>query len=76
MDAAIKVTKHGISGFQHQNQSLVEQSKHLNIRRLWSGVVQNRLRYMSQMSIRLRLCIIWASKPDDDLPATYKRYLI
>lgn len=35
----------------------------------------NRLRYMSQINTRPPTFAVWASKPDD-LPATYKRYLI
>lgn len=35
----------------------------------------NRLRYMSQINTRPPTFAVWVSKPDD-LPATYKRYLI
>lgn len=35
----------------------------------------NRLRFMSQINTRPPTFAVWASKPDD-LPATYKRYLI
>ncbi len=35
----------------------------------------NKLRYMSQINTRPPTFAVWASKPDD-LPATYKRYLI